>query len=129
MSFGRGDDQAGLKQTLWDDPSKPIGRLLDPDRADNILHSERGEVHCCCPHSGTLRPMVFHGFEADRNTLKYRCPAAAYDLHCTGRKTCLARSGSKAGDYGRIVRVNLDKANRRIFTPTPWGSPSMETGL
>ena len=70
--------------------------------------------------------MAFHGFEADRNTLKYRCPAAAYDLHCAGRQVCLARSGSKAGDYGRIVRIGLDEANRRIFTPTPWGSPSME---
>ena len=151
FSADRGYDQAGLKQTLWEkhairplidtrllwreekqapdyDPSQPILRLLDPDRADNLLHSERGEVHCCCPHSGVIRPMAFQGFEADRNTLKYRCPAAAYDLDCTGRKTCLARSGSKAGDYGRIVRVNLDTANRRIFTPTPWGSPSWKRG-
>ncbi len=80
------------KQAPDYDPSQPILRLLDPDRADNILHSERGEVHCCCPHSGTLRPMAFHGFEADRNTLKYRCPAAAYDLHCAGRKACRGRS-------------------------------------
>ena len=36
-------------------------------------------------------------------------------------ETCLGRSGSKVGEYVRIVRVNLKLANRRIFTPTPWG--------
>ena len=34
----------------------------------------------------------------------------------------------KPGDYGRIVRVDLDKHDRRIFTPTPWGSPSWRCG-
>ena len=84
FSADRGDDQAGLKQTLWDkhairsridtrllwreekqapddDPSQPILRLLDPGRADNILHSERGEVHGCCPHStGRGEPAALH---------------------------------------------------------------------
>jgi len=151
FSADRGYDQEGLKEDLWEDyairplidtrllwreekkdpdhdPSKPILRLLDRNRADNILHSERGEVLCRCPSSGEIRPMAHQGFEADRNTLKYRCPAAAYDLDCKGREACLARSGSKAGSYGRIVRIKLDDANRRIFTPTPWGSPSWKRG-
>ena len=34
----------------------------------------------------------------------------------------------KPGEYGRIVRVDLDKHDRRIFTPTPWGSPSWRRG-
>ena len=151
FSADRGYDQEGLKEDLWEDyairplidtrllwreekkdpdhdPSKPILRLLDRNRADNVLHSERGEVLCRCPSSGEIRPMAHQGFEADRNTLKYRCPAAAYDLDCKGREACLARSGSKAGSYGRIVRIKLDDANRRIFTPTPWGSPSWKRG-
>ena len=111
FSADRGYDQAGLKETRWQnwtirplidtrllwreekqapdyDPSQPTLRLLAPGRADHILHSERGAVHCRCPHSGDIRPMAFQGFEADRNTLKYRCPAAAYDLHCQGREAC-----------------------------------------
>ena len=66
------------------------------------------------------RPMAFQGFEAARNTLKYRCPAAAYGLKCDGRETCYRQAGTKAGDYGRIVRIDIKKQDRRIFTPTPY---------
>ena len=38
------------------------------------------------------------------------------------------RGGSKAGPWGRIVRIPLDGANRRIFTPTPWGAPAWQRG-
>ena len=33
-----------------------------------------------------------------------------------------------AGDRGRILRIDLDTHDRRIFTPTPWGSPSWRRG-
>ena len=72
--------------------------------------------------------MAFQGFEATRNTLKYRCPAAAYGLKCDGREACYRRAGTKAGDYGRIVRIDIKKQDRRIFTPTPYGSPSWRRG-
>lgn len=53
------------------------------------------------------------GFEKDRETLKYRCPAAAYGLECKGRGGCVRSGGN---DYGRVVRIALD-LDRRIFTP------------
>lgn len=28
------------------------------------------------------------------------------------------------GEYGRIVRININEDNRRIFVPTPFDSPS-----
>jgi hypothetical protein len=28
--------------------------------------------------------------------------------------------------YGRSIRINITKEDRRIFTPTPYGSPSWE---
>ncbi|MDE0173735.1 MAG: hypothetical protein OYH76_01780 [Defluviicoccus sp.] len=74
---------------------------------------------------------MFRGFEADRGrsgTVKYRCPAAAFDLDCKGRDACHRAGGVKPGAYGRIVRVDLDKHDRRIFTPTPWGSPHWRRG-
>ena len=32
------------------------------------------------------------------------------------------------GDYGRIVRIDITEQNRRIFVPTPHGSPSWQRG-
>ena len=147
----RGLDGGPLKRRLWEvwevrplidvremwreekempgyDPSQPILRSLAADGGGNVLHSEKGEVSCRCPATGAVRPMAFQGFEADRGTLKYRCPAAAYGLDCEGRAGCLRDAGSKAGDYGRVVRVDLATADRRMFTPTPWGSPSWKRG-
>ena len=151
FSADRGLDGGPLKALLWDghrirplidtrrtwreekaepgyDPSRPILRPLYPERVDTVAHSEKGEVICRCPRTGEERPMAFQGFEADRNTLKYRCPAAAYDLRCKGRTVCHKQAGSKAGDYGRVVRIDLDKVDRRVFTPTPHGSPSWRRG-
>ena len=147
----RGLDGGPLRRRLWDvwrvrplidvremwreerempdhDPSRPIRRPLAADGGGNLLHSEKGEVFCRCPATGEERPMAFQGFEADRGALKYRCPAAAYGFDCAGRERCLGDAGSKAGDYGRVVRVDLAAADRRMFTPTPWGSPSWRRG-
>ena len=38
---------------------------------------------------------------------------------------CLKNGESQTGDYGRIP---LQQANRSIFTPTPWGSPTWQRG-
>ena len=147
----RGLDAGPLKGKLWDahgvrplidvremwreekempdrDPAKPILRPLSARGDGNVLHSEKGEVFCRCPATGEERPMAYQGFEADRGALKYRCPAAACGLECAGREACLRDAGSRAGDHGRVVRVDLATADRRMFTPTPWGSPSWRRG-
>ncbi len=110
------------------DPSKPITRPLRPARVDTIVHTEKGSVHCICPLTGEQRDLAFQGFEADRNTLKYRCPAAAYGLDCPGRERCHQAGGVDPGEYGRIVRIKLEEHDRRIFVPTPHGSPSWQRG-
>ncbi len=149
FSADRGLDGGPLKAQLWDeypvrplidtrqtwreekaepgcDPSRPILRPLYPERADTVMHSEKGEVICRCPSTGEEHPMAFQGFEADRTTLKYRCPAAAYNLTCQGRAICYRQVvGCPAADY---VRIDLDKVDRRMFTPTPHGSPSWQRG-
>jgi hypothetical protein len=53
------------------------------------------------------REMAFGGFEKDRATLKYRCPARHYGYECSGSDRCSVRSG---------IRIPL-KENRRILTP------------
>jgi hypothetical protein len=151
FSADRGLDAGETKALLWDsyrirplidtrelwreekaqrdgDAQQAPMRPLFPERVDTILHTEKGSVHCICPHSGTVRDLAFQGFEAERNTLKYRCPAAAYGLECAGREACHRAGGVEPGAYGRIVRIRLDDHDRRIFTPTPHGSPAWRRG-
>ncbi len=98
------------------DAGEEITRPLFPKRADVVVYNEKGCVYCHCPVSGTRREMAFSGFEKERNGLKYRCPAAAYDLKCAGREECAKAGGVRPGRYGRIVRVPLEH-DWRIFTP------------
>ena len=85
-------------------------------------------MHCLCPQTGEQRDLALQGVESDRNTIKYRCPAAAYGLQCEGRASCHPAGGVAAGEYGRSVRIGLDDHDRRIFVPTPHGSPSWQRG-
>jgi hypothetical protein len=151
FSADRGLDSGETKALLWDgyrirplidtrelwreekqmpdyDPAKPITRPLHPERADTLVHTEKGTVHCLCPAEGLQRDLAFQGFEADRGTLKYRCPAAAYGLDCKGQTQCHAAGQVNPGGYGRIVRIDITERDRRIFTPTPYGSPSWQRG-
>lgn len=144
----RGLDSAEIKTTLLDDynirplidtrqlwrveknkpdfdPSKPIIRPLYPDRNDTIFFTEKGNVYCVCPVTETLRPLMYQGFEADRKTLKFRCPTAACDVVCPGQELCHTAGGVHPGPFGRIIRVPIDK-DRRIFMPTPHGTKSWE---
>ena len=144
----RGLDSAGIKKTLLDgynirpvidtrqlwkiernkpdfDPSKPIIRPLFPDRNDTIFYSEKGGIHCVCPATKTLRPLIFQGFESDRKTQKFRCPSAVNDVECPGQELCHTAGEVHPGSFGRIIRVPIDK-DRRIFMPTPYGTKSWE---
>lgn len=151
FSADRGLDSGKIKSKLWDehkirplidiremwreekqmpdyDPATPITRVLNPEQAGNIIHTEKGQLFCVCPETGERRGLAFQGFEADRNTLKYRCPAVAYGLDCKGREACYKSAGINVGDFGRTIRIDITKQNRRIFTATPYGSPSWKRG-
>lgn len=113
------------KDEKWEqgfDPSSEITRSIDPEATGNVVYSERGGVYCVCPETGEKRPMQHKGFEADRGTLKYRCPAAAYGLHCQGRSACEREALNKQSDFGRVVRIKMER-DRRIFTPVPRDTP------
>ena len=110
------------KQDINYDPSQPITRSLYPERIDTIVYDENGRLHCHCPKTNECRPMVYDGYETKRGSLKFRCPAAVYEFECQGRQQCLENAGSKAGRYGRVVRVKMNDHPRRIFTPSPKGT-------
>ncbi|MBT7054996.1 MAG: transposase [Lentisphaerae bacterium] len=111
-------DKYGIKPVidsrvgLWKD--KESTRPLDPQVTDYFVYDEKGNLYCVCPQTGEQRTLAFAGFEKDRCALKYRCPAAAFDLECKGRQECESRS--HVGSFGRTVRVPLN-IDRRIFTP------------
>lgn len=104
------------------DASLEITRSVNPEGTDNIVYSERGAVFCVCPETGEKCHMQFKGFEADRGTLKYRCPAAAYGFVCQGRLACERETLKRQSDYGRVVRIKIE-LDRRIFTPIPRDTP------
>jgi len=71
-------------------------------------------------HATAVRKeMAYGGFEQDRETLKYRCPAEHYGIDCAGKKTC---------PVGKAVRIPLSE-DRRIFTPVARSSYKMERSL
>ena len=72
----------------------------------NVVHDYRGTVYCHCPRTDERREMAYGGFEASRETLKYRCPAAHYGVACRGVERCPV-SGA--------VRIKLAE-DRRVFT-------------
>jgi len=130
LAGDKGYDSEENNRKLWDDYGiKPViairhdwkdgekTRVLDPDRADNVVTDEEGSVFCVRHSASDARqvevvPMVFYGFERDRETLKYRCPAAFYGYECSERKVC------SWSEYGRVVRVPVD-LDRRRFVPVP----------
>lgn len=96
-------------------------RPLDPQQSDTIYFSGTGEV--CCKvepfakeEAKRFARMQFMGFETGRKTLKFRCPAAAYGIECNNRPACRCRPTVRDGEYGRVVRVPLER-NRRLFLP------------
>jgi hypothetical protein len=79
---------------------------------ENVIYDYRGTVSCVCMKSGTQRQMAYGGFEKDRMTVKYRCPARHYGYACASLESCPA---------GKAVRISLEE-DRRVFTPLPRSS-------
>lgn len=74
---------------------------------DNVVYDYRGTVSCYCPETAEIREMSFGGFEKERDTLKYRCPAEHYGIKCKGRKEC---------HVGKALRIKRS-FEPRVFTP------------
>jgi hypothetical protein len=73
----------------------------------NVVYNYRGDVFCENPNGEERREMAYGGFEKNRNTLKYRCPAKHYGYECSGERWC---------SVGKAVRISMEE-DRRVFTP------------
>jgi hypothetical protein len=114
----RGYDDSKLIAKLWDEHLvKPVIDIRDLWRDgeetkplqgfDNIDYDYRRTVYCCCPRELKLKEMAYGGFEQQRKTLKYRCPAKHYGRSCEGEKQCPVKT---------IIRIPL-ATDRRVITP------------
>jgi hypothetical protein len=114
----RGYDDGKLITVLWDDyliktviDIRNIWRDGEKTRPlkdlDHIVYDYRGTVYCCCPEQLKLKEMAYGGFEQQRQTLKYRCPAKHYGRQCKGEQNCPVK---------KSIRIPISE-DRRIFTP------------
>jgi hypothetical protein len=123
----KGYDDTTLITTLWHKHGiKPVIDIRDQWKIEgtrlvhdqtNVSHDYKGTVYCHCPVEWEKRPMAYGGFEKDRNTLKYRCPAKHYGLACQGRDRCCISDS---------IRINIH-SNPRIFTPLARSSYQWKT--
>jgi len=114
----KGQDDGKRIRRLGDDHEilpvidlQEMGKEPDPTRVlpghGRIVYDQHGVVSCHGPKTGECRRMAYGGFEADRQTQKFRCPAAHDGVQCQGRSECEVKGA---------VRVPM-AFDRRIFTP------------
>jgi hypothetical protein len=114
----KGYDDGKMIRRLWDDHAilpvidiKEMWKEPDPTRVlsghRRIVYDQHAVVYCHGPKTGECRRMAYGGFEADRGTQKFRCPAVHYGLECLGRAACEVKGA---------LRVPLE-TDRRLFTP------------
>jgi hypothetical protein len=105
---------------LWKDQAEQM--LPGHDGNSNIVYDEAGTIHC---YDRTSDPLVRHqmayiGYEPQRETIKYRCPARHEGWTCPHDAVCNAGKS-----YGKTVRVDQTIDLRR-FPPVPRATKKFE---
>lgn len=94
---------------------KILLKLLPKTDVGNLAYDQDGQIYCAFDEAPdqpwSWRPLVFKGYEADREAVKYICPAKANACTCPCAQDC-----SKG--LQTTVRVKLS-TDPRIFTSTP----------
>jgi len=107
-------------RSLWKDENE---KMLPGHGADsNVVYDELGTVYCydMKSESPVRYPMAYIGHEANRGTLKYRCPARHQGWMCPNDGCC-----NKNKKYGKTVRVKQEIDLRR-FPPIPRATKTFE---
>ena len=107
-------------RSLWKTESERM--LPGHDGSSNIVYDEAGTLYC---YDKVSEPPVRHqmayiGHEAERETLKYRCPAKHQGWECPMSSICNAGKS-----YGKTVRVDQEEDLRR-FPPIPRATKQFE---
>jgi len=105
---------------LWKEQTEEM--LPGHDGTSNIVYDEAGTVYC---YDRSSLPIVRHkmayiGYEPERETIKYRCPARHEGWTCPHDAVCNAGKS-----YGKTVRVDRTIDLRR-FPPIPRATKKFE---
>jgi hypothetical protein len=105
---------------LWKGQTEQM--LPGHNGTSNIVYDEAGTVYC---YDRTSLPIVRHqmayiGYEPERETIKYRCPARHEGWTCPHDAVCNAGKS-----YGKTVRVDRTTDLRR-FPPIPRATKKFE---
>lgn len=105
---------------LWKDQTEQM--LPGHDGTSNIVYDEAGTLHCydCTSQPIVRHQMAYIGYEPQRETLKYRCPARHEGWSCPHDAVCNAGKS-----YGKTVRVDRTIDLRR-FPPIPRATKKFE---
>lgn len=99
-------------RSLWKEEHER--QLPGHDGNSNVVHDEAGTVYCYdrVSEPPVRHPMAYIGHEAQRKTLKYRCPAMHEKWECPMAEICNAGK-----TYGMTVRVPQEIDLRRFPSP------------
>jgi hypothetical protein len=88
----------------------------------NVVYDEAGTIYCYDTASDppARHRMAYMGYEKDRDTLKYRCPARHEGWRCPSEGRC-----NQDRPFGVIVRVD-PKIDLRRFPPIPRATKTFE---
>ncbi len=133
LAYDKAADDIGVHEFLHSEGVKPViqnrtFRLQEPEKVLggrtplNVVYDQAGTVFCYDTHSEppVRHPMAYLGHEAERGTLKYRCPARHQGWDCPNDAACNA-----GRDYGLTVRVKQEIDLRR-FPSVPRATKQFE---
>ena len=136
LAYDKAADDEKVHHLLHDEGIKPLihNRSLWRDELErplpgppgryplHVVHDEAGSVYCYDRASETpvRHRMAYIGYEKDRQTLKYRCPARHEGWVCPSEERC-----NEGKSYGLVVRVDRELDLRR-FPPIPRATRQFE---
>jgi len=122
LAYDKAADDSAVHEFLHEEGIKPIihnrnFKMEEPEKVLggrvplNVVYDQAGTVHCYDRVSATpvKHPMAYIGHEAERGTLKYRCPARHEGWDCPSDAAC---NGDRT--YGLTVRVKQEIDLRRF---------------
>lgn len=120
MAYDKAADDKKVHEVLHEHGIKPViqARALWKEEKEKVLrvglplvYDEAGTVFCYDTVSDppVKKAMACIGYEKDRETIKYRCPAMHDGLPCPSLEKC---NGEKK--YGLVVRVKCEEDLRRF---------------
>jgi Transposase DDE domain/Transposase domain (DUF772) len=106
---GKGITPLIQMRSLWQ--TEPERMLPGHDGSSNVVYDESGTIYCYDKVSDppVRHKMAYIGYEPERETLKYRCPAKHEGWECPMSEVCNAGKS-----YGKTVRVPREEDLRRF---------------